>query len=66
MVSYYMVCRDCKHRFELAGIGNLRADNAKTCPRCGSLRVRQRLSGVLRNLDVAAHDGEKLRPKKCA
>jgi hypothetical protein len=30
------------------------------------MRVRQRFSGILRQLDVGSHDGEKLKPKKCA
>lgn len=65
MVSYYMVCRDCKHKFVLTCECFLE-DEARVCPSCGSTRVRQRLTGVLRNLDVASHGGEKLRPKKCA
>lgn len=65
MVSYYMVCRDCKHKFTLTCDCPL-TENERVCPQCGSPRVRQRLTGVLRHLDVAAYDGEKLRPKKCA
>jgi hypothetical protein len=65
LVSYYMVCRDCKHKFVLT-CECIFGGEDRVCPRCRSTRVRQRLSGVLRNLDVASHDGEKLRPKKCA
>jgi len=65
MVSYYMVCRDCKHKFELT-CECLLPDDQRVCPECASTRVRQRFSGILRQLDVASHDGEKLKPKKCA
>ena len=65
MVSYLMVCRDCKEKFELTCEGLLQEKDSR-CPSCGSSRVRQRLAGIIRNLDVASHDGEKLRPKKCA
>jgi rRNA maturation endonuclease Nob1 len=65
VVTYYMVCRDCKEKFTLTCECVL-PNEERVCPQCGSTRVRQRLTGVLRNLDVAAHDGEKLRPKKCA
>lgn len=65
MVSYYMVCRDCKHKFELVCECFL-PDDQRICPECASTRVRQRFSGILRQLDVGSHGGEKLRPKKCA
>lgn len=65
MASYSLVCKDCKHKFELACESLLQTES-RVCPECGSMRVRQRLAGIVRNLDVAAHDGEKLRPKKCA
>lgn len=65
LVSYSLVCKDCKHKFVITCACSL-PDEERVCPSCGSRRVRQRLSGLLRNLDVAAYDGEKLRPKKCA
>ncbi|MEZ5126020.1 MAG: hypothetical protein R2826_07210 [Thermoleophilia bacterium] len=65
MASYAMICRDCRHKFGIERDGMIEEADRR-CPQCSSTRVRQRLSGVLRNLDVAAHDGEKLKPKKCA
>lgn len=65
MVSYLMICRDCGSKFELTCELELTGED-RLCPGCGSVRVRQRLAGILRNLDVASHDGEKLKPKKCA
>jgi RNA polymerase subunit RPABC4/transcription elongation factor Spt4 len=65
MSSFSLVCRDCKHRFRISCEGLLQ-DEHRVCPECGSRRVRQTFGGMIRNLDVAAYDGEKLINKKCA
>jgi rRNA maturation endonuclease Nob1 len=64
VVSYSLVCKDCKHKFQLECEHLLQKED-RVCSECGSTRVRQRLVGIIRNLDVAAYDGEKLIPKKC-
>lgn len=65
MISYLLYCRDCQQRFTLSSEVPLGRDE-RACPHCDSRRVRHTLWGIVRNLDVAAHDGEKLKPKKCA
>jgi RNA polymerase subunit RPABC4/transcription elongation factor Spt4 len=65
MATFSMVCRECRHKFTVE-CDRFLTDEARVCPQCSSPRTRQRLSGLLRQLDVGANDGEKLRPKKCA
>lgn len=65
MATFSMVCRDCRHTFTVESPCVL-VEELKVCPQCSSTRVRQRLSSLLKQLDIGANDGEKLRPKKCA
>jgi putative FmdB family regulatory protein len=46
MPSYDLVCPDCAHRFEVFRTGFLRASD-RVCPRCGSARAEQRLTGFV-------------------
>jgi len=43
-----LVCSRCKHTFALEAQTNLN-DEEKTCPECGSDRVRQTFASYLRN-----------------
>ena len=48
MIRMDLVCSKCKHTFELQAETNLK-DEEKTCPECGSDRVRQTFASYLRN-----------------
>ena len=48
MAQYDFVCRDCGNAFEVFVRGLIK-DADKQCPQCGSVSVRQKFSGFLRN-----------------
>jgi putative FmdB family regulatory protein len=46
MASYDLLCEECGHGFEVFVQGFLK-DGAKVCPECGSVAVRQLITGFL-------------------
>ena len=51
MAKIDLVCRDCKHAFEVVTrvTGVAIKERQKRCPQCGSGDIRQTLSSFLRN-----------------
>ncbi len=43
-----IVCRECKHEYEVTTPGSLK-DDSTDCPKCGSALVRQTFTSYLRN-----------------